>query len=162
MVFDSKIQIRNTSPSDYEMVISAMPTWWDGRDLTAMIPKVFFIHFSNTSFIAEKDHQFVGFLVGFMSQTEKKVGYIHFAGVHPGFRKEGIGKMLYKSFFQCCKSNERTIIKSCTSPVNKLSIGFHQSMGFEIEHGDGIIDGVPVTLNYLGVNNPKVLFRKEI
>jgi len=46
------------------------------------------------------------------------------------------------------------------TPVNKLSINFHQKMGFEIEPGDGIIDDVPITLNYLGKDNPKVLFKK--
>jgi len=57
-------------------------------------------------------------------------------------------------------ANDRSIVKSCTSPVNKLSINFHRKMGFEIEAGDGIIDDVPVTLDYLGKGNPKVLFKK--
>jgi len=33
-------------------------------------------------------------------------------------------------------------------------------MGFEIEQGNGIIDDVSVTLDYLGKGNPKVLFKK--
>jgi ribosomal protein S18 acetylase RimI-like enzyme len=154
--------IRNTSPSDHERVMSVMPTWWDGRDLTSMIPKVFFIHFCDTSFIIEDENQLIGFLVGFMSQTDKNTGYIHFVGVHPDYRKSGIGQKLYQHFFNSCELNNRTIIKSCTSPINKLSIAFHQRMGFEIEPGDGLIDGISVTTNYLGSDNPKVLFKKKI
>lgn len=139
-----------------------MPDWWNGRDLTSMLPKVFFIHFHNTIFIAELKNEFVGFLVGFFSQTDETVGYIHFVGVHPNYRETGIGRLLYQKFYDACKTNNRSIVKSCTSPINKLSIQFHQRMGFEIEPGDGMIDGVPVTLNYLAQNDSKVLFRKEL
>ena len=158
----ASIRIRNSSPSDHERVLAVMPSWWGGRDLTAMVPKVFFVHFTNTSFIAEIDQQFVGFLIGFMSQAEEEVGYIHFVGVHPDFRKQGIGKMLYQRFFLCCKKKKRAIVKSCTSPVNTLSIDFHRNMGFIIETGDGIIDDIPVTMDYLGVDDPKVLFMKKL
>ena len=154
--------IRNTFPSDHERVMSVMPTWWDGRDLTAMIPKVFFVHFCDTSFIIEEGNQLVGFLVGFMSQTDKNTGYIHFVGVNPEYRKAGIGRKLYQQFYNSCELNNRAIIKSCTSPTNKLSIAFHQSMGFEIAPGDGLIDGISVTIDYLGMDNPKVLFKKKI
>jgi hypothetical protein len=156
------VSIRNARPSDHEKVISVMPEWWDGRDLSSSVLKVFFIHFSNTTFIAEINDELVGFLVGFMSQSEENVGYVHFAGVHPRFRKSGIGSLLVEKFYEACKTNNRSIVKSCTSPINKLSIAFHIKMGCAIEPGDGIIDGVPVTLNYLGKDNPKVLFRKEL
>lgn len=157
-----EIKIRNGRPSDHEKVVSVMPEWWGGRNLSSSVLKIFFIHFSNTTYIAEINGELVGFLVGFMSQTEANVGYIHFAGVHPEFRKSGIGRSLVQRFYEACKENNRSIVKSCTSPTNKLSIDFHKRMGCVIEEGDGIIHGVPVTLNYLGKDNPKVLFKKEL
>ncbi len=156
------VRIRNARPSDHEKVISVMPEWWGGRDLSSSVLKVFFIHFSDTTYIAEINHELVGFLVGFMSQSEQNVGYIHFAGVHPGFRKAGIGRLLCEKFYEACRKNNRFVVKSCTSPINKPSIVFHQKMGCVIEPGDGMIDGITVTLSYLGKNNPKVLFRKEL
>jgi GNAT superfamily N-acetyltransferase len=156
------IKIRNGRPSDHENVISVMPGWWEGRDLTSMLPKIFFIHFHNTIYIAELKNQLVGFLVGFLSQSDNNMGYIHFVGVHPSYRRAGIGRLLYHKFYDACKTNDRSIVKSCTSPINKLSINFHQRMGFAIESGDGIMEDVPVTLNYLGNNDPKVLFRKVL
>lgn len=158
----NNIKIRNGRPSDHENVISVMPDWWDGRDLTSMLPKVFFIHFHNTIYIAELKNELVGFLVGFLSQTDDKVGYIHFVGVHPNHRKIGVGRLLYQKFYDFCIAKSRSIVKSCTSPINKLSIDFHLRMGFVIEPGDGIVDGVPVTMNFLRKNDPKVLFRKEL
>lgn len=156
------ITIRNSTPADYENVIAVMPEWWNGRDLTSSVHKVFFIHFSNTSFIAEKGKELIGFLVGFFSQTDEDLGYIHFAGVHPEYRKQGIGRSLYERFFAMCEMNGRSVVRCCTSPVNKLSIEFHQRMGFEIEPGDVSVDGIRVTMNFLGKNEPFVLFKKEV
>ena len=158
----NQIEIRNAKPSDHSRVINVMPQWWGGRDLSASVPKVFFIHFYNTIFIAHKGNELVGFLVGFLSQTDDKEGYIHFAGVHPDMRKVGLGRALFQKFFEVCTAHSRSIVRSCTSPVNKLSIGFHQRMGFVIEPGDKIVDGVPVVMNYLRENDPKVLFKKEL
>lgn len=33
--------IRMTKPSDHPSVIAALQNWWGGRDLTAMLPKLF-------------------------------------------------------------------------------------------------------------------------
>jgi ribosomal protein S18 acetylase RimI-like enzyme len=43
-------------------------------------------------------NELVGFLVGFMSQSEENVGYIHLAGVHPKFRKAGVARLLFQEF----------------------------------------------------------------
>ena len=157
-----QIEIRNAKPSDYSRVIQIMPEWWGGRDLSSSVLKVFFIHFCNTTFIAQKGNELVGFLVGFLSQTDSKEGYIHFVGVHPDMRKIGLGRNLYQKFFEVCLLHSRSIVRSCTSPVNKLSIGFHQHIGFTIEPGDSEVDGVFVTMNYLLENYPMVLFKKEL
>ena len=154
------VKIRNGKPLDHENIVSVMAEWWGGRDLSSSVLKVFFIHFKNTTFIAEIDNQLVGFLVGFMSQSEESIGYIHFAGVHPRFRKAGIGRLLYEKFYSACRANGRSIVKSCTSPVNRLSINFHQKIGFYIEPGDGLIDDMSVTLDYFGTGRPMVLFKK--
>ena len=156
------ISIRNSIPADYENVIAVMPEWWNGRDLTSSLHKIFFIHFCNTSFIAEKRKDLIGFLVGFLSQTDETLGYIQFAGVHPKYRKGGVGRRLCKKFIDLCEAKGRSGVKCCTSPVNKLSIAFHQHMGFEIEPGDVSVDGVPVSTNFLGKNEPLVLFKKEV
>lgn len=159
---EAEIKIRNGRPQDHEIIVSVMPDWWGGRDLSASVLKIFFIHFQETTFVVEKETQLIGFLVGFLSQSEEKVGYIHFVGVHPAYRKSGIGRLLYQQFYASCTAHHRSIVKSCTSPVNKLSIAFHQRMGFTIAPGDGLVDGISVSLNYLGKNDPKVLFSKDL
>lgn len=156
------VKVRNGTPLDHEKIVSVIPEWWGGRDLSSSILKIFFIHFKNTIYIADFGGELVGFLVGFMSQAEQEVGYIHFVGVHPQFRRLGIGRVLYEQFYAACRAIGRSVVKSCTSPINKLSIDFHRQMSFEIEPGDGMADDVPITLDYLGKDDHKVLFRKII
>ncbi len=156
------IIIRNGIPSDYEDIIQVMPDWWDGRDLRSSILKIFFHHFNDTIFIAERDGKLVGFLIGFLSQSKSKEAYIHFAGIHPKMRKIGLGHTLFQHFFSACKEKGCTVVCSCTSIVNKGSVEFHKRIGFSIEPGDEEIEGIPVTNNYLRPNHPMVLFRKEL
>jgi len=104
------IKIRNCTPGDHPNIISVMPDWWGGRDLTSLVLKIFFIHFANTTYVAEIDNELVGFLVGFFSQTDHETGYIHLVGVHPNHRKNGIGRLLYNKFINDCKANKRSVV----------------------------------------------------
>ena len=162
MNLSHSITIRNALPSDHKTVLSVIPEWWGGRDLRSSLPKLFFLHFGNSSFIAEKNGILFGFLVGFLSQDHPEEGYIHFAGVRPGFRNQGLGKTLYRHFYTHCLTHSRTIVRSCTAPENRLSIGFHRRMGFVPEPGDIMEDGIPVTLGYLRENDRKVVFKKML
>lgn len=156
------LNIRNSKPSDHGRIIRVMKEWWDGRDLTWMLPKLFLNHFYNTSYVIEKNDSLMAFLIGFLSQSNTNEGYIHFAGVHPDYRGIGLGAYLYEQFYRVCKQNKRGIIRSCTSPINKGSIEFHKRMGFQIEQGNAEIDGISVTLDYNKPHDPKVLFKKNI
>lgn len=156
------IRIRNPTPEDQPRVIGVIKAWWDGRDLSPMLPRLFFVHFCDTSFVMEREEALVAFLVGFFSQSRADEGYIHFVGVHPDFRRQGLGRSLYERFFQLCAAHRRCVVRSCTSPVNKGSIRFHRRLGFAIEAGDAVLDGIPVTLDYNRPGDPKVLFKKTI
>lgn len=118
--------VRNSKQEDHQRIIAVLKDWWGGRDLTKMVPKLFLIHFCDTSFIVEKGDALVGFLIGFLSQSKGNEGYIHFVGVHPNYRGLGIGGFLYHRFFGVCKANSRDTIWACTSPVNTGSIEFHK------------------------------------
>jgi ribosomal protein S18 acetylase RimI-like enzyme len=127
-----------------------------------MLPRLFFVHFRETSFVAERGGQVIGFLVGFVSQTFADEAYIHFAGVHPDFRKNGVARALYERFFEAVARLGRGVVRCITSPVNKGSVSFHLRMGFSIEPGRKDIDGVPVAENYDGRGGDRVLFRKKL
>ncbi|MGF9905837.1 N-acetyltransferase family protein [Brevibacillus porteri] len=156
------MQIRNVQEQDYLKVITVLNDWWAGRQMSDMLPKLFFIHFQSTSFIVEENGEVIAFLIGFLSQTFPGEAYIHFVGVHPDKRKDGWGRELYHHFFQTVKQKGCDTIRCITSPVNKGSIAFHTKLGFAVEKGDKMVDGIAVTTNYDGKGNDRVTFVKKI
>jgi ribosomal protein S18 acetylase RimI-like enzyme len=99
-----------------------------------MLPKLFFIHFEGTSFVAEDaDGELLGFVCGFLSQTADDEAYIHFVGVSPEGRGDGLGQALYERFFDEARANGRTVVRCVTSPLNRESLAFHEAMGFRVE-----------------------------
>jgi ribosomal protein S18 acetylase RimI-like enzyme len=145
------MEIRNAEPDDYARVIAVVDDWWGGRRMAAMLPKLFFIHFRDTSFVAEDDGELAGFLCGFRSQTYDDEAYVHFVGVDPGRRGAGLGRLLYERFFEAVKP--RTTVRAVTSPVNEQSVAFHRSLGFETDRID---------TSYDGAGEPRVLLVKNL
>jgi len=131
--------IRHAEPADYARVIAVVDEWWGGREMAAMLPKLFFVHFRDTSFVADDDGELAGFLCGFRSQTFADEAYIHFVGVSPEQRKSGLGRALYDRFFTAVAP--RSIVRAVTSPLNEQSLAFHRSLGFELERVDDDYDG---------------------
>jgi predicted GNAT superfamily acetyltransferase len=127
----SEIEIRHAVPADHARVITVLDEWWGGRRMRDMLPKLFFVHFGDTSLVAERDGELAGFLVGFLSQTEPDEAYVHFVGVSPGERGSGLGRTLYERFFAVAREHGRTRVSCVTSPLNDGSVAFHRSLGFE-------------------------------
>jgi len=156
------MHIRHLQPEDYYRIISVVNDWWGGRSMSGMLPKLFFVHFRDTSFIAEVDGEIIGFLVGFLSQTYPDEAYVHFLGVHPKFRKQGVALTLYEHFFDAVQRRGRRIVRLITATVNKESIAFHVHIGFEIEPQETRTDGIPFYPNYDGLGGDRVLFVKRL
>ena len=133
------VEVRQAEPRDYPDVIAVVDEWWGGRSMSAMLPKLFFVHFRDTSFVAEDDGRLIGFLCGFRSQTHDDEAYIHFVGVDPAQRGSGLGRDLYERFFASVAP--RRVIRAVTSPVNERSVAFHRALGFDVERVDEDYDG---------------------
>ncbi len=159
---ESPRRVRNARPSDYSPIISVLDAWWGGRRMSDMLPRLFFTHFCETCFVVELDSKIIGFLIGFLSQSHSEEAYIHFVGVHPDFRKQGVGSELSGQFFQVAQEFGRVRIKCVTSSVNKSSIAYHLGIGFEAEPSETQEDGVPYHLDYDGVGEHRVLFVKHL
>ena len=148
------LTVRHAQPSDYGRVIQHVNVWWSGREMAPMLPKLFFLHFEGTSFVAEsEDGVLAGFLVGFLSQTDDDEAYVHFIGVSPAARGSGVGRTLYETFFETARANGRRTVRCVTSPVNEASIAFHQALGFEVER---------VARDYDGPGEDRVLLAKQL
>ena len=134
------MEIRHAEPSDHARVAAVIDDWW-GRKMRDMLPRLFFTHFRDTSFVAEDGGELVGFLCGFLSQTYPGQAYIHFVGVDPARRGAGLARELYERFFAAARAAGRTSAHCVTSPGNTGSLAFHRALGFEIEAEVEAYDG---------------------
>ena len=95
----TSLVFRRPIPDDWERVMAVLPSWWDGRDLRALLPRIFFEHFRGTSLLVEHEDALVAFLVGFFCGDHQDEAYVHFAGVAPEWRRVGLASDLYRRFF---------------------------------------------------------------
>jgi predicted GNAT superfamily acetyltransferase len=148
------MNIRHAEPSDHARVAAVIDDWWGGRQMRDMLPRLFFTHFRDTSFVAEDEAgELAGFLCGFLSQTYPEQAYVHFVGVSPGQRGAGLARALYERFFAAVRDAGRTSVHCVTSPQNAGSLAFHARIGFEVE---AEVDG------YDGSGESRVLLRKNL
>ncbi|MBO1511031.1 GNAT family N-acetyltransferase [Metabacillus bambusae] len=144
---------RNIKEEDYYKVINVLNDWWGGRQMTHLLPRLFFEHFQPTSFIVEDENEVLSaFLIGFVSQTHLNEAYIHFVGVNPKDRKNGLARELYELFFTKVIGLGCNTVRCITSPVNEGSISFHISMGFSVS----------LSTDYAGLGQDCILFSKSI
>ena len=87
--------------------------------MAPMLPRLFFVHFEGTSYVVDgEDGQLAAVLIGFHSQSEPGEAYVHFVGIAPERRGEGLGRALYERFFEDALANGRTVVRCVTSPAN--------------------------------------------
>ena len=155
-------RIRKLTVADYERVTAVVDEWWGGRPMRSLLPRLFFEHFNPTSFAVGEANELQAFLIGFVSQSDQSIAYIHFVGVSPSSRTLGLGRTLYGHFFQVVQALGCNEVRCITSPVNTGSIEFHRRMGFVLLPGSGEVGGVPVMLDHDGEGQHRVQFQKMI
>ena len=130
--------------------------------LGLLMPRLFLQFFTKTSWIVESESGEVGaFLIGFRSQDDPNVAYIHFVGVDPELRRQQIAHELYELFFTTMRIQGCTEVRAITGSFNKRSQAFHAAMGFT-PHGDREIDGVLAYPDYDGPGEPRVVFVRSL
>ena len=129
-------------PATIEHVVAVIDQWWGGRPMSGRLSHVFFVHFRPTSFVLECDGELLGFLIGFVSQTAPDEAYVHFVGVHPGYRQLGLGRRLYGRF---CTVAGLHGCQRCAQPHRAREPAVDrvpQRPGLRVDPGDDDVGGV--------------------
>ncbi|HEX6954549.1 MAG TPA: GNAT family N-acetyltransferase [Agromyces sp.] len=159
------LSFRRPDAADHARVVGVIPGWWDlpgTANLGLLLPRLFFQHFADTSTIVEDgDGELAAFLIGFRSQSQPGVAYIHFVGVRPDLRASGLARTMYERFFDAMRAGGATRVEAITGPGNVASQRFHRAMGFELS-GDAEIEGVLAWRDYDGPGEHRVAFRRAI
>ena len=146
------VTLRAATPADYDRIIAVVDDWW-GRPVSHILPRLFLDHFHATSTVAEAGDDLAGVIIGFLSPSLPDAAYIHFVGVHPDHRRDGLARVLYERFFAMAVADGRTVVRAVTSPVNARSIAFHAALGFTVS------DPAP---GYDGPGDVKVPFERPL
>jgi GNAT superfamily N-acetyltransferase len=131
-------EISQLTEEDFPHISQNLDSWWGGRNMAPMLPKLWFKDFAATSFVIRAaESQPIAFLVGYVSQTDKTKAYVHFIGVDPEFRTDGLGRSLYEAFAHKTLGLGANRIEAVTSPFNTTSLRFHESLGFMAKETSG-------------------------
>ncbi|SEG64721.1 Acetyltransferase (GNAT) family protein [Actinacidiphila yanglinensis] len=136
--FPAGLALRSPRVDDHARVLAVLDQWWGGlggetgsRERALLLPRLYFQHFTGTSRLAERPSgDLAAFLIGFFSQDQPEVAYIHFAGVDPALHGRGIATALYRRFFALARGEGRHRVLAITSPSNSASRAFHTRIGF--------------------------------
>lgn len=147
------LQTRPLTKADYDEIVRVIDRWWGGPT-SALAHPIFFYELGRLARVVECEGMLVGFLFGIMASesAEGPVGYVHLIGIHPGFRRRGVARLLYSSFEEDCRKEGARRLKAITTVGNEGSVRFHDALGWtkaEIE-------------DYAGPGRLRVVFTKEI
>ncbi|MFL5715206.1 MAG: GNAT family N-acetyltransferase [Chloroflexota bacterium] len=158
-----EIRLRRPVEADHRFLVNSVDDWWGGRKIHALLPRLWFQHFTGTSWIAEDDERIVGFLVGFISPDRPDEGYIHMVGTSPNHRGAGLGRMLYERYFEDMRERGVRRVAAVTWPGNRGSVAFHRAMGFTpSEAGSQNLYGTPAYPDYDADGDDRAVFSREI
>lgn len=129
-----KINIRTAQEDDFR-AISKLAS--ECRPITSERTSIYHIFtkfFKNTIFIAENvqnENNFaVGFLIGFISQSNNEECYIHQLCVNSDHRNQKIAYKLIKKFIETVQISGCKKVYLISKPTNKKAINFYKKLGF--------------------------------
>jgi GNAT superfamily N-acetyltransferase len=77
---------------------------------------------------------------------------VHLVGIHPEYRRRGVGRMLYESFTEACRVADCVRMKAITTLGNEGSQRFHLAVGWEAQEID----------DYAGPSRKRIVFTKDL
>ncbi len=127
---------RRPLEADHARVVEQVDDWWGGRRLHDLLPRLWFQHFTRTSWVVvDLAGEPIGFLVGFISPDRPDEAYIHMVGVSPNHRRTGLGLALYDRFIADVRARGVRHVRAITWPGNRTSVAFHTARGFKPADG---------------------------
>ena len=124
------MQTRKITKADFDQIVEVIDRWWGGPMANFAHP-MFFYELGDNALIVEENNQLVGFLLGFIVFKAPKTGYVHLVGIHPDFRRKGVGRILYETFTERCRSLGCERMKAITTPGNEGSLAASTGAGVD-------------------------------
>ena|SRR2546421_5318155 len=154
--------MRDAVEHDFLRCIEVAQLAWPEFKERNSIYHLFTKHFRNTCIVAEAAGAIVAFVLGFRSQVDPTIGYIHLVCTLPDYQRRGIAKTLYKAIFERFQQLGCKRVRCIVDPENAGSLSFHNGLGFRpIFSGDRTRRGeVSATKDYNGPGIDMVEFER--
>src|SRR4029077_17733516 len=101
------METRSITKADFDHVVEVIDHWWGGPIGTFAHP-IFFYELGEQALVVEQGSEMIGFLLGFLvpasgvrgvpAPQAVSTGYVHLVGIHPDYRRRGVGRKLYDRF----------------------------------------------------------------
>ena len=147
------MQTRRITKADFDRIVEVIDHWWGGP-ISTMAHPIFFYELGAHALIVEQGEQMIGFLLGFIAEAldGKRTGYVHLVGIHPDYRRRGVGRLLYNTFVSECRDAKCVRMKAITTPGYEGSIRFHLAQGWNAAEVD----------DYAGPGRRRMVFTKNL
>lgn len=145
------METRKITKRDFDEIVQVIDRWWGGP-ISTMAHPIFFYELGENALIAEESGRLIGFLLGFLVFKAPKTGYVHLVGIHPDFRRRGVGRALYQQFTERCRSLGCLRMKAIATAGNEGSIRFHQAVGWTAEEVE----------DYAGPDRKRIVFTTDL
>jgi GNAT superfamily N-acetyltransferase len=159
------METRRITKADFDHIVEVIDRWWGGP-IHAQVHPMFFYELGDHALIVEENGVIIGFLLGFVAYSEVsrnypaspgaglgvKTGYVHLVGIHPEYRRRGVGRLLYKDFIRECILAGCTRMKAITTSGNEGSIRFHAALGWQVTEMD----------DYAGYKRKRIVFTRDL
>jgi GNAT superfamily N-acetyltransferase len=142
---------RSITKGDFDQIVEVIDRWWGGPISTFAHP-IFFYELGEHALVVEESKLMIGFLLGFVSPEPVRTGYVHLVGIHPDFRRRGVGRLLYATFIDSCRTAGCQRIKAITTLGNDGSRAFHLALGWDEREVD----------DYAGQGRKRLVFTKDV
>jgi GNAT superfamily N-acetyltransferase len=82
----------------------------------------------------------------------------------PNHRRSGVGRALYERFFEDVRTRGVRRVTALTWPGNRVSVGFHRALGFQLDDGPGTqrLYGTPAYPDHDAEGEDRVAFSREL
>lgn len=143
-----ELQTRPLTKADYDQIVRVIDRWWGGPT-SALAHPIFFYELGKLARVVEADGVLVGFLFGFIGPN---IGYVHLVGIHPDYRRRGVGRLLYEAFEEDCRREGCLKLKAITTLGNEGSVRFHHAQGWDMAEVE----------DYAGPGRLRIIFTKKL
>jgi GNAT superfamily N-acetyltransferase len=155
------MNVRRITKRDFDRIVEVIDHWWGGPIGTFAHP-IFFYELGDQALVIEQGADTIGFLLGFIgpqadpgagaSSNVPRTGYVHLVGIHPEYRRRGVGRQLYDRFVDECREAKCVRMKAITTPGNEGSIRFHVALGWNMQDVE----------DYAGPGRRRIVFTKPL